>query len=76
MAINVGPQQVQSDAYTSSLYDELEVLNAINTINGGIIAIADEGKDIERRDVSAKGGDAIKKYNNKEGEKPFINYNN
>ena len=44
-------------------------------MNKGIIAIADEGKDIEKRDIGAKGGDVIGKYNNKEGEKPFINYN-
>ena len=39
------------------------------------MAVADEGKDIEKRDVGAKGGDVIRKRNNKEGEKPFINYN-
>ena len=39
------------------------------------MAIADEKKDIERRNVNVKGGDAIKKRNNKEREKPFINYN-
>ena len=38
--------------------------------------MADEGKDIERYNVSVKGGDVMGKRNNKEGEKPFINYNN
>ena len=39
------------------------------------MAVADEGKDIEKRDVGAKGGDAIGKRNNKERGTPFINYN-
>ena len=39
------------------------------------MAVADEKKDIERRDVSVKGGDAMGKRNNKEGGTPFINYN-
>ena len=39
------------------------------------MAVTDEKKNIEKCDVSVKGGDAIGKYNNKEGEKPFINYN-
>ena len=42
----------------------------------GIIIIADKGKDIEKRDVGAKGGDATGKRNNKKGGTPFINYNN
>ena len=75
MAINVGPQQVQSDAYASSLCDESEVSNITSATSGGIVAVADEGKDMERRDVSVKGGDATEKRNNKEGEKPPINYN-
>ena len=76
MAINVGPQQVQSDIYASSLYDESEVLNITSTTNKGIVAVVDEGKDMEKCDVGVKGGDVIKKRNNKEGEKPPINYNN
>ena len=75
MATNVGPQQVQSDAYASSLCDELKVLNITSATSKGIIAIADEGKNVEKRDVSVKGGDAIKKRNNKEGGKPLTNYN-
>ena len=75
MATNVGPQQVQSDIYTSSLYDKLKLLNVTSATNKGIIVIADEGKDIEKRDVSVKGRDAMGKRNNKEGGKPFINYN-
>ena len=39
------------------------------------MAITDEGKNMEKRDVGVKGGDVIRKRNNKEGEKPFINYN-
>ena len=50
------------------------MLNITSATSGGIIAVADEGKDVEKRDVSAKGGDAIEKRN-KEGEKPLINYN-
>ena len=39
------------------------------------MVIADEGKDMEKCDISVKGGDAMGKRNNKEREKPFINYN-
>ena len=39
------------------------------------MAVTDEGKDIEKRDVGAKGGDVTGKRNNKEGEKPLTNYN-
>ena len=76
MATNVGPQQVQSDIYASSLYDESEVLNIINATSKGIVTVMDERKNIEKRNVNVKGGDVIGKRNNKEGEKPFINYNN
>ena len=62
--------------YTSSLYDELEVLIVINTRNRGIIAVADKRKNIKKRNVSIKGGDVTGKRNNKKGEKPFINCNN
>ena len=40
------------------------------------MAVINEGKDMEKRDISAKGGDVIRKRNNKEGGKLFINYNN
>ena len=40
------------------------------------MAVINEGKDIEKRDVGVKGGDVMGKRNNKEREKPFINYNN
>ena len=39
------------------------------------MAVADEKKDIEKYNVGVKGGDVTGKRNNKEGEKPFINYN-
>ena len=52
------------------------MLNIINATNRGIIAIINEGKDIEKCDINAKGGDVTGKYNNKKGEKPLINYNN
>ena len=52
------------------------MLNTINATNRGIVAVINEGKDMEKRDVSAKGGDVTGKRNNKEGEKPFTNYNN
>ena len=39
------------------------------------MAVIDEGKNIEKRDVGVKGGDVIGKRNNKKGGKPFINYN-
>ena len=51
------------------------MLSAINATSRDIIAVADEKKDIERRNVNAKGGDAIGKRNNKKGGTPFINYN-
>ena len=40
-----------------------------------IVTVTDERKDIEKRNVGVKGGDVTGKRNNKEGEKPFINYN-
>ena len=40
------------------------------------MAVADEGKDIEKRNIGIKGGDVTGKRNNKEGGTPFINYNN
>ena len=76
MATNVGPQQVQSDAYTSNLCDESEILNITSITSKGIVIITDERKDIEKCDVNVKGGDVIGKRNNKEGGKPFINYSN
>ena len=51
------------------------MLNITNATNGGIVTVINEKKDIERRDVSVKGGDVIGKHNNKEKGKPFINYN-
>ena len=75
MATNVGPQQVQSNIYASSLCDESEVLSATSATSGGIIAVTDEGKDIEKRNISVKGGDVTGKRNNKKGGTPFINYN-
>ena len=39
------------------------------------MAIADEGKNIKKRDVGAKGGDVTEKRNNKEGERPPTKYN-
>ena len=39
------------------------------------MAVINEGKDIEKRDVSVKGGDATGKRNNKEGERPPTKYN-
>ena len=44
--------------------------------NKSIIAVINKGKDTEKRDVGVKGGDVIRRRNNKEGGKPFINYNN
>ena len=72
MATNVGPQQVQSDAYASRLCDESEVLNIINTTSGGIVAVIDEGKNIEKRNVGVKGGDVTGKRNNKKGGSPLL----
>ena len=51
------------------------MLNTTSATNKGIVAVADEKKDIEKCDVSVKGRDAMGKRNNKEGEKPPINYN-
>ena len=39
------------------------------------MAVADKRKNMEKRDIGVKGGDAIGKRNNKEGGKPFINCN-
>ena len=39
------------------------------------MAVADEKKDMEKRDIGVKGGDVTGKRNNKKGEKPFIDYN-
>ena len=52
------------------------MLNITNTTSKGIIAVADKGKNIEKRDISIKGGDVTGKRNNKKGGKPFIKYNN
>ena len=52
------------------------MLNITSVTSKGIMAVINQRKDIERCDVGVKGGDAIGKRNNKEGEKPFINYNN
>ena len=52
------------------------MLNVISAINKNIIAVADEGKNIKRRDVGVKGGDVTEKRNNKKGGKPLINYSN
>ena len=51
------------------------MLNVISATSKGIVTIINEGKNIEKRDIGVKGGDVIKKYNNKEKGKPFINYN-
>ena len=48
------------------------MLNITSITNKGIVAVTDEGKDMERRDVSVKGGDITGKRNNKEGgEVPY-----
>ena len=39
------------------------------------MAVADEGKNIEKRDVNAKGGDVMGKRNNKKRGTPLTNYN-
>ena len=75
MATNVGPRQVQSDAYASSLCDKSEMLNVTSATNKGIIAVTDERKNMEKRNIGAKGGDVMGKRNNKEGGIFFINYN-
>ena len=51
------------------------MLNVTNIISRGIIAVVNEGKDIERYDVGVKGGNVMGKRNNKKGGKPLINYN-
>ena len=39
------------------------------------MAVMDERKNAEKRDVNAKGGDVTGKRNNIKGGKPLINYN-
>ena len=52
------------------------MLNIPNTTNKSIVAVINEGKNIEKRDKSVKGGDVTgKRNNNKKGGKPLINYN-
>ena len=58
--------------YTSSLYDELEGLNITSAMSGSMVAVINEGKNREKRDVGAKGGDVTGKHNNKKGGKPFL----
>ena len=36
------------------------------------MAVTDEGKDIEKRDIGVKSGDVTGKRNNKEKEKPLL----
>ena len=43
--------------------------------NRGIVAVINEGKDIEKHDIGAKGKNIIGKRNNKDKGKPFLNYN-
>ena len=62
MATNVGPQQVQSDAYTSSLCDEPEVLNITSATSKGIITVINERKNMKKRDVNIKGGDVTVRH--------------
>ena len=52
------------------------MLNTTSAMNKSIVAVINERKDIERRNVSVKGGDITGKRNNKKGGKLFINYNN
>ena len=36
------------------------------------MAVADEGKEVEKRDIGVKGKDVIGKRNNKEGGSPLL----
>ena len=70
MAINTGPQGVQSDANASGLSTILGVLIATNAKYRNVIVIAKGRKGANRYDTGASDGKVTRKRNNDEGESP------
>ena len=70
MAINTGPQGVQSDTNASGLSTILGVLIAINAKYKDVIIIAKNREGANRYDTGVSDGGVIRKYNNDEGENP------
>ena len=70
MAINTGPQGVQSDANTSRLSTILGVLIAINAKYRDVIVIAKGKEGVNRYDTGVSDGKVTRKRNNDKGESP------
>ena len=70
MAINTGPQGVQSDTNASGLSTILGVLIATNTKHRDVIVITKGKKGANRYDTGASDGKVTRKRNNDEGESP------
>ena len=68
MAINTGPQGVQSDANASGLSTILGVLIAINTKYKDVIIITKGKEGANRYDTGVSDGGITKKRNNDKGE--------
>ena len=66
MATNMGPQEVQCNTYTSSLYNKLKVLKTFNIINKNIIIIINGKKKEIKSDININNKDITGKRNNKE----------
>ena len=70
MAINTGPQGVQSDANTSGLSTKLGGLIATNTKYGNVMVIAKSKKGANKCDTGVSDGRITRKRNNDEGDSP------
>ena len=70
MAINTGPQGVQSDTNTSGLSTKLKVLITTNTKYKNVIVIAKNKEGVNRYDTGVSDGGITRKRNNDEGESP------
>ena len=70
MAINTGPQGVQSDANASGLSTESGVLITINTKYRDVMVIAKGKKGVNRYDTGVSDGGITRKRNNDERESP------
>ena len=70
MAINTGPQGVQSDTNTSGLSTILGVLIATNTKYKDVIIIAKNREGANRYDTGVSDKKVTRKRNNDEGESP------
>ena len=70
MAINTGPQGVQSDTNTSGLSTKSGVLIATNTKYRDVIVIAKNREGANGYDTGVSDGGITRKRNNDEGESP------